>query len=397
MRGTGFVVTLAAAAALLSAAISGCNYGNNNYPIYQGPGGPPTLPPSAVAEFAVPDSNATPYDIVEGQDGNMWFSEEGAGRIGHVTPAGAINEIALPSGANSQPEDIAPGPNNSVWFVETHANKIGEIDTSSSALSEFALPTGGAGPSGLKVDPTNANRMWFGEYFAGQIASINSAGVITEYPITGVSGATPDDVAVTSDGTVWFLDVANNAIGHMTSPGTFASEVGIPTGNSIPESMTVGPDGNLWFTEGNADQIGRLNVSTLAMSEFVTPTASIAQTAPYGITVSSEDNLIWFAENAAGQVGVINTGGVINEFGIPGTNTTAFFVAPGPDTAGGQPNDLWFTDGSLQFLSTNQVGKINLAALGLSSVRKPLSVLRSHHRGHVQVLVHGPLQGHFLR
>ncbi|HXW76768.1 MAG TPA: hypothetical protein VEJ20_05090 [Candidatus Eremiobacteraceae bacterium] len=402
MRGLGLVGAVAVAAALGGLALAGCNSGSST-PVITGPTLAPTLPPASVIEYNIPTAASLPFGIAEGSNGNMWFSENATGKIGQVTPSGAINEVALPSGNSSEPEDIANGPNGDVWFVESGASKIGVIDPSDSELvAEYTTPSANAGPVGMASDPTNGDVMWFAEYNTGELCSVSGAGVIACYAITGTGVApAPDDVTVTNNpnnsGTpaVWFLDVSNNAVGVMTFPGPTFTEYGIPTADSIPEFLTVGPDGNIWFTEGNTDNIGRLTITgTPSIEEVQTPSSAEIQTVPWGITVSPEDNEIWVAESNAGQVARVTTGFVITEYGIPadaaGEGTTAVDVAPGPDTSGGAAEDLWFTDGSVNgsVEGTDQVGKIQLADLGLSSSRKPLSELHVS-KTHEIPLAHG--------
>lgn len=391
MRISANILAFAVAAALLASAAAGCKYAQT-YPPLPGPSLAPTFAPGVVTEYPVPTANATPFGIAEGQDGNMWFTELDGNKVGRVTPSGSINEIVLPTGG-SAPEDIIKGPagNRDVWFVESGSSKIGAINVDTLALTEYTSGiTPGAGPSGLALD--SSGNIWFAEFTAGQVAKITTGGFVTEYPVaTTFPGSTPDAVAVTSDGRIWFLDPGLNAVGYLTFPGPTVNEVAIPTAGSGPEFATVGPDGNVWFTEGLSGNIGKVITSTSPpqIVEYTTPSNAQVPTGPFGITVSPEDNDIWFAELGAGQVGRITTAGAITEWGIPGSGTTAADVAPGPDTSGGPPNDLWFTDNGLTGIGTNQVGKINLGAVPASGSRKPLSELKSLRTRRIPI--HGPL------
>ena len=47
----------------------------------------------SITEFTVPTSASNPYQIVTGPDGNLWFTEEGAAKIGRITTAGIITEF----------------------------------------------------------------------------------------------------------------------------------------------------------------------------------------------------------------------------------------------------------------------------------------------------------------
>src|SRR4029077_3365753 len=57
-----------------------------------------------------------PQGIAMGPDGNMWFTEFGADKIGRITPTGAVTEFPLTSGA--MPFDIAAGHDGAMWFSE---------------------------------------------------------------------------------------------------------------------------------------------------------------------------------------------------------------------------------------------------------------------------------------
>jgi virginiamycin B lyase len=75
-------------------------------------------------EFSVPTPASGPYGITAGPDGNVWFTEAFASKIGRITPAGAFTEFPLPT-AGSDPSGITPGPDRHLWFTELEGNKIG--------------------------------------------------------------------------------------------------------------------------------------------------------------------------------------------------------------------------------------------------------------------------------
>ncbi len=70
-----------------------------------------------------------PNQIAVGPDGNLWFTESGAGRIGRVTPAGEVTEFSLPN--SDLAEEIGPivaGPDGDLWFGTDHG--IGSVSPS---------------------------------------------------------------------------------------------------------------------------------------------------------------------------------------------------------------------------------------------------------------------------
>ncbi len=60
---------------------------------------------------------AAALGITAGPDGNMWFTEGPANKIGRITSTGAITEFPLPAPFNN-PFAITTGPDGNLWFTE---------------------------------------------------------------------------------------------------------------------------------------------------------------------------------------------------------------------------------------------------------------------------------------
>src|SRR5262245_6878971 len=67
------------------------------------------VPAVSAMEFPIPTPASGPTNIVTGPDGNLWFTEFNADKIGRITPSGAITEFTVP-GAGSGPAGITSGP-----------------------------------------------------------------------------------------------------------------------------------------------------------------------------------------------------------------------------------------------------------------------------------------------
>src|SRR4029434_4251919 len=109
--------------------------------------------------FGPPTPNSQPWMIVAGPDGNLWFTEYGANKIGKSTPAGVISEFNIPT-ANSGAIGITVGADGNLWFAESAANKIGRI-TTAGVITEFNVPTGSSEPRGITQGP--AGTEWLTE------------------------------------------------------------------------------------------------------------------------------------------------------------------------------------------------------------------------------------------
>jgi streptogramin lyase len=282
-----------------------------------------------VDSFPIPTSASQPFDIKAGPDGNLWFTESNADRIGRITTAGVVTEFQLPAagGQPAFPNYIASGPDGNLWFTELLGNKIGRI-TTAGVVTEFPVPTQDSGPIGIAAGPDG--NLWFAERAGvGKIGRITPAGVITEFRVPTVASS-PNGMALGSDGNLWFAELLANQIGRITPAGV-VTEFPIPTANSHFISISAGPDGNLWFAEKDSSKIGRITPGG-AITEFPTPTnAELDGIGP------GPDGSIWFTEGSVDKIGRITPAGVITEFTTP-TAGGPLGITAGPD------GNVWFTE-----------------------------------------------------
>ena len=139
-----------------------------------------------------PDRQRLSPGITAGPDGNLWFTETVAGKIGMINPAThAITEFPIPT-AGSGPTGSRRAPTATSGSPRTHGSKIGRINPATHAITEFPVPTAKADPYGITAGPDG--NLWFTESHAGKIGRINPAThAITEFPIPNASSAAPRD------------------------------------------------------------------------------------------------------------------------------------------------------------------------------------------------------------
>jgi len=111
---------------------------------------------SKVSIFPIPTPDGYPEQITLGRDKNIWFTELDNNQIGRITPAGKITEFAT-SMPYSSPEGITAGPDGNIWFTELNSNKIGRM-TPAGQVQEITLPIFGDSYSIIKSSP---NMLWF--------------------------------------------------------------------------------------------------------------------------------------------------------------------------------------------------------------------------------------------
>lgn len=294
-------------------------------------------PAATVVEFPLPTPQ-DPCDITEGPDGNLWFTSSGANKIGRMTPAGAVTEFVVPT-TGAGPRGIVAGPDGNLWFVEpgtfgTSSSKIGRL-TPSGAFTEF--PTAGSLLWDMAAGPDG--NLWFARPFPrSTIVRMSPAGATTNFFPTGPfpRGLTPGP-----SGDVWFTTISSawvvgGAITHATDGIGRISSSGAITEYSVPavdilDQIVTGPDGNLWFPAG-ASKIWRSTPSG-QMTEFALP----PNTAATGVAAGSDGN-VWMAGTGNNTIGFVTPTGTPTLFPLPTPNAQPCGITQGPDGA------IWFTE-----------------------------------------------------
>jgi virginiamycin B lyase len=291
-----------------------------------------------ITEFSVPTASSGLLGITAAFDGNLWFTEQSANKLGRITTAGVITEFPLPV-AGTQPARIITGPDGGIWFTETGRSFIGHI-SSEGSFSEIPLSRSGDASKGITAGPDGA--VWFAQSPGNRIGRIGVEGVATAFLIPTASSG-PSGITAGPDGNLWFTENAGNKIGRITTAGVI-TEFPLPTPGSGPFGITLGPDGNLWFTERTASKVGRITTAG-AVTEF--PVGSGGES----IRTGADGNL-WFDEDN-GKIGRMTPSGIVTEFAIPaGSTSLPEGIAAGPD------GNIWFTE-----FNGNKIGRITTGAV----------------------------------
>ena len=254
-----------------------------------------TYVPGTFTEYPLPASSF-PTQIVEGPDGNLWFTEQGTDKIGRMTPSGTLTEFPIPN-SNVMPYGITNGPDGNLWFTNFPA----------------------------------------GDATAGAIGRITTAGVITLFSAPGLH--VPLGITAGPDKNLWFVDAGSQAIGFSTTSGSITEFALTPNPASALRGITTGPDNNLWFTDPGNNMIGKITTSGTS-----TEYAAAAGSQPFGILARSGSLL--FGETGAANIGQSTTAGSITEISGPVGSTPALLAR---DALG----DVWFSDSGL-----NALGKL---------------------------------------
>ena len=109
------------------------------------------------------------YDITAGLDDTLWFTANNFDQdsIGRITTSGDLT--LFPVAVDSKPFGITLGSDGNVWFVERDANKLGRI-TPDGVIREFPLPPPGSEP--ITITSGSDGRLWLSVTESDQIVAV---------------------------------------------------------------------------------------------------------------------------------------------------------------------------------------------------------------------------------
>jgi streptogramin lyase len=333
-------------ATALAALLSGCSFsaasGAGRLMSTQTPSG------LRITEFPLARADFEPVSLAIGSDGNIWFAEVSAsgpnGKIGRMTPAGAVTEFPLPT-TGAYPTALIAAPDGNIWFTELNA--IGRI-TMTGAVTEY--PVQGVLTPGLALGRDKA--LWFAEMFLGdptrgigKLGHISLTGAVSEIPLA--AHVSPTAVAAGPDGAMWFAEasLAGGASGlapkfGRVGPSGAITEFSLPASAGEIRHMTTGPDGNLWFTEDannssdkhESGKVGRMT-PTGTVTEFPLPAGN-----PFVNCITpGTDNTLWLCGHGLLHV---TLDGTFSTIALPTLGNEVAGIAP---TAQGT---VWFAEAS---------------------------------------------------
>jgi virginiamycin B lyase len=295
-----------------------------------------------VNEFDVPTANSQPFDITLGADGNLWFVEQGAPKIGRVVPANppTITDFTTP-GSLSGLQGITAGPDGNLWITGT--NKVAEVPPGNPNGGTAYGGIGLADPRGIATGPDG--NLWIVDAGGSDsVKRVNTAGALVGSAVSLGVGCNPRNIARGPDNNMWVTCFGNGTIVRVKGDASGATTFTLAAG-STPWDITSGPDGKLWFT-GQMHAVSSITIGG-------TPTGYTSKGLdPFGIT-RGPDGALWYAEFGDSAIGRVTTAGVTSQITGLSSNSGPRYIAQGPS------NTLWFTE-----QTANKIGRITGIAVG---------------------------------
>jgi virginiamycin B lyase len=203
-----------------------------------------------IKEYRLKRGQTAPHGLAEDHDGNIWFTGNFAGLIGKLDPkTGDVTEYKLPDPAAKDPHTLVFDHDGILWFSVQQGNFVGRLDPQTGEIKLVQPPTAKARPYGMAVNSKNV--VFFVEFGANKVATIDNAMKINEYPLPDPA-ARPRRIAIDADDIVWYTDFARGFLGRLDPKTGKVTEWPSPSG---PKSQPYGiayAKGALWYNESAA-------------------------------------------------------------------------------------------------------------------------------------------------
>lgn len=105
---------------------------------------------SGLTEYKIPTANSGPAGIVTGTDNALWFVEQKAKQLGRMAVTGEVTAEYPLNGAMT-PDQIVQGVDGNFYFTDTALNKIGQFITRGHKVAFYHIPTANSQPTAMTL------------------------------------------------------------------------------------------------------------------------------------------------------------------------------------------------------------------------------------------------------
>jgi virginiamycin B lyase len=103
---------------------------------------------SPLSEYKIPTANSGPAGIAPGNDNGLWFLEQNAKKIGRMSITGQVTAEYPLNGAMT-PNQLVQGIDGNFYFTDTAPNKIGQFFFRGHRVAFYHIPTANSKPTAL--------------------------------------------------------------------------------------------------------------------------------------------------------------------------------------------------------------------------------------------------------
>ena len=161
-----------------------------------------------ITEYA---TSGGPYGLTLDKAGNVWFCRMGADKLGKLDPkTGQMSELS--TGRGSMPRRIAAAQDGMLWVTLYGNGKLAKVDPAAAKIvREYQLPAGNAGPYAVNID--GGGMVWVNEINTDTVVRLNPATHemrVVDLPSKSVGIR---KMSVDAAGRLWYMGSHNGRLG----------------------------------------------------------------------------------------------------------------------------------------------------------------------------------------
>lgn len=316
-----------------------------------------------IIDYDLP-SGASPLHIEHDQRNTIWMSDPASPRLwSYDITESEFTEHAY-EGAGSVILDIDDSGN--IWFTDIRSASIGSLDVQTGQFNLVPIPESLWNTEGVPIP------VWLHAGSDGSIwVSIPNKNSVLEYdPISGIfevhTAPTVDSapLAVIEDsyGDIWFTAQSGQSITRIDRDAGTIKEIELNSPLQSAETITFGTDGNAWISEHReGGGIARVELSSGSVERILAPDEKALANS---VSFDRHQN-VWFALHTVDSLAVYDPStGELAQLAIPTPESWVQFTVADPD------GNIWFAQ-----QRAAKLGMVNITDPGLVSYAPPVAPL----------------------
>jgi copper transport protein len=195
-------------------------------------------------------------------DGNIWIVINNKDKILKYSPDfDSFEEIQLAK--RSLPFTLAIDNEGKIWFSETGSGKIGFVNPENNEVTEFSDDKPLQAPEALIFD--KEGNLWIAEHTGTGIVKFNPILETFERIPVPDPEALPFGMTFDRYDNVWFAQHTVDTIAAYDPHNNNLIEVPVPTATSFIQFMTSDDKDNVWFVEQQGNKLGMVKISEVPL------------------------------------------------------------------------------------------------------------------------------------
>jgi len=191
--------------------------------------------------------------------------------------------LRLPT-EESGPSALLLDDNGNMWFAESLAGKIGVVDSKTFEITEYVPDTPLDEPFALLFDKSGS--LWLSEHIGPSISKFDPVLETFERVDVPNPESLPFGMAIDKYDNIWFGQHVTDELGVYDPYNDQLIEVSIPTPESFTQFVTSDDDGNIWFVEQRGQKLGVVSISSIPGQVRTAPDGSTQSGFNYAEIVS---------------------------------------------------------------------------------------------------------------